>query len=745
MTPSFLVGSTRTLRPHSHSLNLRVLSPTGFAKIHSRAFSKYSTLLNSDHHSQKLPGHPQTPAPAATTRMGKRKRTPNQGPIAPNPAPAHAFPVSLEDGTECTAVREGLATVLFPRFVAKKDKSGNNMVDGQVFYNPVQQFNRDLSVLAIRAFGEVFLREKKAKKAAEMKGDEDVGGEESEVAARDRTREGVGGMGVVPETKQDQRKVGRDTAQERPMKADIPPKFSILDALSATGLRALRYALEIPFVTHTTSNDLDPSASQSIRRNIHFNKTHTTKTVDPALTPDAALSKIQVETANATHHMYSVLSPPKPRSEAEYANKSREYPFSKYDVIDLDPFGTAVPFLDAAVQAVSDGGLLCITCTDAGVWASVGYSEKCFSLYGGMPIKGEWSHEAGLRLILYATATTAARYGFSIEPLLSLSIDFYARVFVRVRKSPREVKKLASTSMIVYNCDSGCGSWRTQSLGKRKEEKNKNGDGTYLKFGLAMAPTTSSECPDCGFPMHLGGPMWSGPLHSPTFVTHLLSTLPAQPPEIYQTLPRITGMLQTALQESTLPNSPFFFVTNRLARTLHCEAPPLAAFRGALMRLGYTVVRSHCKPTSVKTDAPWSLIWEVMRRWVRQKPAGQGKVGGAMAGYKILKFGIKENADNGEGSAREKWRAEKEKEEMERLTALEIVFDEGLGKDQDRVKGVVRYQVNPTANWGPLKKGRGVEALIGQSTAAEEGGGGELVERGGEEIDEEGRVSKEAR
>ncbi|CAZ83342.1 unnamed protein product [Tuber melanosporum] len=674
MTPSFLVGST--LRPHSHSLNLRVLSPTGFAKIHSRAFSKYSTLLNSDHHSQKLPSHPQTPAPAATTRMGKRKRTPNQGPIAPNPAPAHAFPVTLEDGTECTAVREGLATVLFPRFVAKKDKSGNDLVDGQVFYNPVQQFNRDLSVLAIRAFGEVFLREKKAKKAAKMKGDED----------------------------------------ERPMKADIPPKFSILDALSATGLRALRYALEIPFVTHTTSNDLDPSASQSIRRNIHFNKTHTTKTVDPALTPDAALSKIQ----------------------------SRDYPSSKYDVIDLDPFGTAVPFLDAAVQAVSDGGLLCITCTDAGVWASMGYSEKCFSLYGGMPIKGEWSHEAGLRLILYATATTAARYGFSIEPLLSLSIDFYARVFVRVRKSPREVKKLASTSMIVYNCDSGCGSWRTQSLGKRKEEKNKNGDGTYLKFGLAMAPTTSSECPDCGFPMHLGGPMWSGPLHSPTFITHLLSALPAQPPEIYQTLPRITGMLQTALQESTLPNSPFFFVTNCLARTLHCEAPPLAAFRGALMRLGYTVVRSHCKPTSVKTDAPWSLIWEVMRRWVRQKPAGQGKVGGAMAGYKILKFGIKENADNGEGSAREKWRAEKEKEEMERLTALEIVFDEGLGKDKDRVKGVVRYQVNPTANWGPLKRGRGVEALIGETTAVEEGGGGELVERG-EESDEEGRVSKEAR
>ena len=35
----------------------------------------------------------------------------------------------------------------------------------------------------------------------------------------------------------------------------------------------------------------------------------------------------------------------------------------QYDVIDIDPFGSASIFLDAAVQAVSDGGLLCITCT----------------------------------------------------------------------------------------------------------------------------------------------------------------------------------------------------------------------------------------------------------------------------------------------------------------------------------------------------------------------------------------------
>jgi N2,N2-dimethylguanosine tRNA methyltransferase len=41
----------------------------------------------------------------------------------------------------------------------------------------------------------------------------------------------------------------------------------------------------------------------------------------------------------------------------------------QFDVIDLDPYGSAAPFMDAAVQSVKDGGLLCVTCTDMAVSA----------------------------------------------------------------------------------------------------------------------------------------------------------------------------------------------------------------------------------------------------------------------------------------------------------------------------------------------------------------------------------------
>ena len=42
-----------------------------------------------------------------------------------------------------------------------------------------------------------------------------------------------------------------------------------------------------------------------------------------------------------------------------------------YDIVDIDPCGESAPFLDASVQAVKDGGLLCITSTDMSVLSGV--------------------------------------------------------------------------------------------------------------------------------------------------------------------------------------------------------------------------------------------------------------------------------------------------------------------------------------------------------------------------------------
>ena len=58
----------------------------------------------------------------------------------------------------------------------------------------------------------------------------------------------------------------------------------------------------------------------------------------------------------------------------------------------------AVPFLDAAVQAVADGGLLCVTCTDMPVLAG-NYPETCYAKYGSLPVKSRCAYLQHIRRI----------------------------------------------------------------------------------------------------------------------------------------------------------------------------------------------------------------------------------------------------------------------------------------------------------------------------------------------------------
>lgn len=63
------------------------------------------------------------------------------------------------------------------------------------------------------------------------------------------------------------------------------------------------------------------------------------------------------------------------------------------NVIDLDPYGSAAPFMDSALQNISNGGLICLTCTDMAVLCA-SYPETCFAKYSSIPMKGDNSHEA---------------------------------------------------------------------------------------------------------------------------------------------------------------------------------------------------------------------------------------------------------------------------------------------------------------------------------------------------------------
>ncbi|KAL4790077.1 S-adenosyl-L-methionine-dependent methyltransferase [Aspergillus venezuelensis] len=700
-----------------------------------------------------------------------------------SPTPESAGQLVQHAGKEYRVIREGRAYILKPPAETAATQATRRDLkpedeDQTVFYNPIQQFNRDLTVLAIRVYGEhVMARANQKREKRKLMG-------QGKGKNKKRKRDDEGGEEAGLQSSKQGNEVEGPKEEDTEMsnvqpKADPPTTpFTILDALSASGLRALRYASEIPFVTRVVANDLSSSAINSMKQNIEYNDLE--KLIHP-------------NTGDARLYMYSRLKPPSKSNPKDETGK--------FDVIDLDPYGTAAPFLDAAVQGVKDDGLLCVTCTDAGVWASNGYPEKCFSLYGGVPMKGTASHEAGLRLILNSIAVSAGKYGLAIEPLLSLSIDYYARVFVRIHRSPAQVKYTSGNTMLVYNCDSGCGAWTTQPLTQTKTKLDKKGNPFY-HFGFAQAPAADRTCEHCGMKTHLSGPMWAGPLHSPHFIQKILDLLPQLDRDTYHTIDRVEGMLTTALEEDIsldlspeeagnqsptvaagaeatstpaeaesdsfqhiIPRAdpaarepnPFYFSLSNISKALHTTTVPYEAFRGATRHLGYRCTRSHTKPNTVRTDAPWAVVWEIMREWVRQKqPVKEGSIkpGTAAAGLMaksrekinkgdddthlaqlrkdlvaaaesgkdisdivtkveaaLYRSGSKANppADSRADASQVKDgpRAAHAHRGSPATSDLEIIFDESLGRQAQRRKRLVRYQVNPRANWGPLSRASG--------------------------------------
>ena len=110
---------------------------------------------------------------------------------------------------------------------------------------------------------------------------------------------------------------------------------------------------------------------------------------------------------------------------------------SFYEVVDLDPYGTAVPFLESALNSLANGGLLAVTFTDMAVLCAR-TPHVTFYKYGGSPLSKRYCHETALRLVLHMINEMANRQQRYIEPLLSLTVDFYVRLFIRVHEGAKK-------------------------------------------------------------------------------------------------------------------------------------------------------------------------------------------------------------------------------------------------------------------------------------------------------------------
>uniref|UniRef100_A0A665VYY1 tRNA (guanine(26)-N(2))-dimethyltransferase n=1 Tax=Echeneis naucrates TaxID=173247 RepID=A0A665VYY1_ECHNA len=508
-----------------------------------------------------------------------------------------------------TVVKEGRASILFPNA-------------NEVFYNPVQEFNRDLTCAVITEFARDLLAQRGVKVVVPGEKERVVVSLAEEMNDADVQMEEKNGAAVPAVTAA----VGE--------KCELG--LRVLEGLAASGLRSVRFALEVPGLQSVTANDFSAKAAALIARNAQYNGVE---------------HLLQASCRDASMLMYEK------RGKKE-----------RYDVIDLDPYGSPSSFLDAAVQAVSEGGLLCVTCTDMAVMAG-NSGETCYSKYGSVSIKAKYCHEMALRIILHSLDQRAAVYQRYIQPLLSVSVDFYIRVFVRVFTGQATVKNSASKQALVYNCV-GCGSFHLQRMGRRTS------NGKHMKYSAATGPPVGPECDQCGQRHQLGGPIWAEPIHNLAFVQRVLSAVSGNPSR-FGTSKRIEGMLSMVTEE--LEDVPLYYTVDSLSSTIHCNTPPLLQFRSALLHAGHRVSLSHACKNAIKTDASPSVLWDIMRCWEKTNPVKREKLSQTSPAFKIL------STEPG-------------------LEACFTVREDA--NPQSRKRHLTRFQENPQAFWGPKARAK---------------------------------------
>ena len=427
------------------------------------------------------PPRARVPLHAPRTRVQRLRG--GAGPDAVGPVAAEAGDEGATEAVEAggsaaaegETMQEGLA-----RF--------HGTLGGKVFYNRVMVVNRDLSVLVLRWFVGQHAREMEALHLRRLERLRNASLSTNGINATAPGGEpGAADSGLL------------DNATAAPER-----KVHVLDAMSATGLRAIRYALEVPEVGSITANDKDPDAVEAIRSNVALSQV-----------PDGKVHAVE--------------------SDAVSLMLARAGAGELFDFIDLDPFGSPAALLSAALHALRPGGMLAVTATDMRVLCG-NQPEVCFSRYGSMSLRGPYAKEMAIRILLHAIRTAAAPLGRTVEPVVSVYMDFYVRVFVRVWPNRAGALRTCLHSGNVVHCQS-CHTFSLQPNAVLTHNRrisvayasalSPRGDGSeagHDREAGGAGAGAGGAC--CGVgPFLFGGPVWLGKLQSPDVVLSLRNAL----------------------------------------------------------------------------------------------------------------------------------------------------------------------------------------------------------------------------
>lgn len=134
-----------------------------------------------------------------------------------------------------------------------------------------------------------------------------------------------------------------------------------------------------------------------------------------------------------------------------------------------------------------------------------------------------------------------------------------------------------------------------------------------------------------------------------------------------------------------LPEVPLYYVHDKLCSVVGTTPGKLQRFKSALLNAGYRVSSSHCHKTSIKTNAPAHVVWDVVRAHELTLPASRMRLTDGAPGQYILS--------------------------APSVTKVDFT-PHPSANPESRQNQLLRFQTNPTKFWGPST--RSTSRVLGQ-------------------------------
>jgi tRNA (guanine26-N2/guanine27-N2)-dimethyltransferase len=329
----------------------------------------------------------------------------------------------------------------------------------------------------------------------------------------------------------------------------INHEISVCEPLAGCGIRGVRFAVEVQGVRKVVMNDINEKAVQTALYNVHMNQVGKQVTVK--------------------------------NKDANLLLSSHGAPHKRFDAIDVDPFGSPVPYIDSAVRALRNHGLLALTATDMAPLCGV-HPKACIRKYGGKPLRSEYCHELAVRLMAGCLATVAAKHEIGLNVVFSHSAEHYVRLYATIEYGAKIADESLRNMGYMLHCFK-C--FHRESL-------------------AGLSPIGhSGKCGECDSKLSIGGPLWLGRIFDESFC-RLMDEETKQ--KQLGNKKKIEKILALAKNEADAPIG--YYVIDRLCDALNLPVPSVKSVVETLRKEGFQACLTIFNPKGIRSNASAASI-----------------------------------------------------------------------------------------------------------------------------------------